>query len=83
MSQNAKRLSTGLQNVAGLIDDELKLYASERVSFVLICQVDGVAQYVSNTERKDGIELLQSLLDRWRQRRADIPAHINPDLPRD
>ena len=55
--------------------------AGERVSYVLMVNVDDVTQYVSNTDRKDGIELIESLLARWKVGRADIPAHYNPDLP--
>jgi hypothetical protein len=40
----------------------------------------GVAQYVSNASRKDGTDLIESLLARWKANRADIPAHYNPDL---
>jgi hypothetical protein len=47
---------------------------------VLVCQAEQVAQYVSNTKRADGIELIESLLARWKAGRADIPAHYNPDL---
>jgi hypothetical protein len=47
---------------------------------VLVCQVDGVAQYVSSTQRADGTALIESLLERWKAGRADIPAHYNPDL---
>ena len=42
--------------------------------------IDKAAQYVSNCDRKDGSELIESLLARWKAGRADIPAHYNPDL---
>ncbi|HOX90799.1 MAG TPA: hypothetical protein PLN55_14380 [Burkholderiaceae bacterium] len=73
-------LSIGLQDVASRLDEDLALLAGEPVAWVLICQVDDVAQYVSNANRKDGAALIESLLERWKAGRADIPAHYNPDL---
>lgn len=75
-------VSVSLQELAVVIDDFLTEKAGERISFVLVVATDDVAQYVSNTERKDGVELIESLLGRWKANRADIPAHYNPDLPR-
>ena len=79
MSASA-RLSVDLQDIAARLHTMLEQSAGEPCAFVLVCQADGVAQYVSNTDRKDGRELLQSLMDRWDAKRADIPAHYNPDL---
>jgi len=76
------RLSLRLQDVAKLLSDGLEEVAGEPIAFVLVCEADGVAQYVSNADRKDGRELIESLLARWKAGRADIPAHYNPDLPR-
>ncbi len=81
MSQSA-RLSIALQGVAQSLNKLLTEAAGEEIAWVMVCQADGVAQYVSNTDRKDGRELLESLLDRWNAGRADIPAHYNPDLRR-
>lgn len=81
MSQSA-RLSVRLQDVAQSLDDVLADIVGERISFVLVCQADGVAQYVSNTDRTAGTDLIESLLARWKAGRADIPAHYNPDLPK-
>lgn len=81
MSQSA-RLSMALQDVARAVNDLLAEAAGEEIAWVLVCQADRVAQYVSNTARKDGEELLETLLARWKAGRADIPAHYNPDLPR-
>ena len=75
------RVSLALQGLAQYVDDFLKDRAGERVSYVLMVNVDDVTQYVSNADRKDGIELIESLLARWKVGRADIPAHYNPDLP--
>lgn len=79
MSQSLA-LSLRLQDIATALDDILAEIAGDRISFVLVVQADKVAQYVSNTDRKDGRELLESLLARWAASRADIPAHYNPDL---
>ena len=79
MSQSA-RLSIALPIVAQHLTDILAEAAGEEIAFVIICQADGVAQYVSNTNREFGVELIESLLARWKAGRADIPAHYNPDL---
>lgn len=76
------RLSVSLQGIASQIDDALTDAAGERVAWVLIVSADDVSQYVSNADRKSGTALLESLLARWKAGRADIPAHMNPDLPR-
>ncbi len=76
----SQRLSIALPIIAQYLEDLLIEVAGEPVAFVLVCQADNVAQYVSNTERSDGIELIESLLARWKAGRADIPAHYNPDL---
>lgn len=76
------RLSVSLQGIASQIEDALTDAAGERVHWVLIVNSDDVSQYVSNADRKSGTELIESLLARWKAGRADIPAHMNPDLPR-
>ncbi len=73
-------LSIRLQAIAQALEDTLNEAAGEPCAFVLVCQADGVAQYVSNADRKDGRELIESLLARWKAGRADIPAHYNPDV---
>lgn len=79
MSQSLN-LSLAMQDIAALLNEKLKEAAGEEIAFVMVCQADGVAQYVSNAARKDGAELIRGLLARWEANRADIPAHYNPDL---
>ena len=74
------RISVALPAVAKHLDAALTDTAGVDVPWVLVCQVDGVAQYVSNTQRKDGTALIETLLERWKAGRSDIPAHYNPDL---
>ena len=76
------RLSVSLQGIASQIEDALTDAAGERVGWVLMVNADDVTQYVSNCGRQDGVGLIESLLARWKAGRADIPAHMNPDLPR-
>lgn len=73
-------LSVRLQDIAQSLSDVLGDVAGEAVPFVLVLQADKIAQYVSNCDRQDGRELIESLLERWDAGRADIPAHYNPDL---
>jgi len=79
MSQSSS-LSFALQDLAAGISEVLKGEVGEDIAFVLICQTNGVAQYVSNTDRQEGKALVESLLERWKAGRADIPAHYNPDI---
>ena len=74
------RLSVDLQDIAARLHTMLEQSAGEPCAFVLVCHTDGVAQYVSNTDRKDGRDLIESLLARLKAGRADIPAHYNPDI---
>ena len=74
------RLSVRLQEIAQALEDVLQEVSGEPIAFVLILQADKVAQYISNCARIEGKELIESLLDRWKAGRADIPAHYNPDL---
>lgn len=76
------RLSLRMQDLAGSLNDVLTEIAGEELAFILLVQADKVAQYVSNASRPDGLALLEDLLQRWKDGRADIPAHYNPDLPR-
>ena len=76
------RLSVSMQGIASQIDDALADAAGERVHWVLVVNADDVSQYVSNADRENGAKLIESLLERWKAGRADIPAHMNPDLPR-
>lgn len=80
MSAQATQVSLRLQDIASGLSDLLQDIAGEPIAFVLIVSVDKTAQYVSNASREDGTELIESLLERWRAKRADIPAHYNPDL---
>lgn len=73
-------VSVALPQLAEVVDDFLAAQAGERVSFVIVTQVGEAAQYVSNTARSDGVNMIELLLARWKANRADIPAHYNPDL---
>jgi hypothetical protein len=71
----AKRISLALQQLAHEIDDSLSAIAGERAGFVLVLQLDDIAQYVSNCSRIDGAALIESLLSRWRLGKPDLPEH--------
>lgn len=79
MSASA-RLSVRLQDIAQSLAEVLDEVAGEPIAFVLVLSADKTAQYISNCDRQDGRDLLQSLMDRWDAKRADIPAHYNPGL---
>lgn len=76
------KFSVQAQAFAQALGETLEMITGEPVAFVLVIQIDQVAQYIANCKRKDGEELIESLLARWKANRADIPAHYNPDLPK-
>jgi hypothetical protein len=76
------KFSVQAQPFAQALAETLEMITGEPVAFVLIIQIDKVAQYVANCNRLEGTELIESLLARWKANRADIPAHYNPDLPK-
>ena len=78
----ASAVSVSLQALASMISDRLTQAAGEPVGFVLLVSAGETAQYVANVSRAEGLELIESLLARWKAGRADIPAHYNPDLQR-
>ena len=69
-----------MQDIAQSLADVLADVAGEPIAFVLVLNADKTAQYVSNASRADGVEMIESLLARWKAGRADIPAHYNPYL---
>lgn len=79
--EQVAHLSNLLQGVAGTLDEAFHSLFARRCSFVLVVEMHGVAQYVSNVKRADGKQLLEELLERWQKNKADVPALYNPDLP--
>lgn len=77
------RISIQGQAIASALSETLEQIAGEPVAFVLVISADNVAQYLANCSRKDGTDLIESLLERWKAKRADIPAHYNPDLKKE
>lgn len=78
----SERLSVLLPTLADLIEGALKEITGQHVPFVLVLQVDEIAQYIANVKREDGKAIIEELLARWKAGRADIPAHYNPNLPK-
>lgn len=77
----AKALSERLSTLAEGLEIALESIVGERVGFMLVMSFDDVAQYVSNVERPEGVELLESLLGRWKDPTfTAMPAHTNPEL---
>jgi len=77
-----KRVSVSLQELATNVEDYLAMHAGKRVAFVMLVSVDDSVQYVGNCKREDGMMLIETQLEHWRARKADIPGHYNPDLMR-
>jgi len=75
-------LSLAAQKLAAAVDQALTNLTGTRIAYVLVMSADHTAQYVSNADRKEGVAMIEDLLERWKAGRADIPAHYNPDLPK-
>lgn len=85
MSTPDAKLSMNLNQLADLLHELLKDAAGvPSVPFVLICQPTLTAQYVSNCNRADGVELIKGLLTRWKQLDgdADLPEHVKVETVR-
>lgn len=80
--QQITQVSISLQELSLMVEAFLEQKAGERVAFVLVVATGEVMQYTSNASRTDGVKLLKDLFASWEARRADIPAHYNPDLHR-
>ncbi len=78
--QKMTEVSLALPILASLIQEYLEEKAGEVIPFTLLVGTDKVVQYVSNINRQESIDLIESLLHRFRAGRANIPAHYNPDL---
>ena len=73
-------LSLGLQSLADDLEKRLVDMTGERQTFLLIVGMGKVVQYVSNTPRDCGTEMMMGLIDRWSRNVPDVPAHLDPDL---
>lgn len=76
----AEDLDEFLQGVAEGLDEFLEVAAGERIGFAMVLDTDGLAQYVANVERKDGVAMLAALFQRWSKNQPDIPAHADPEI---
>lgn len=59
-------LTLALQLLASVIDQALRTTAGGRPAWALVFEVDGVAQYVSNTGPDAGLELVEEMIAHWR-----------------
>lgn len=76
-----KKLSVNLQAVATRLNTHLGSVAGEEVAWVRVCCTsDKTLNYTSNVSREDGTKLLRDQVEHWEGKRADIPAHMNPDI---
>lgn len=75
MNEATLRLSEGLQDLAGALDDVIEEIAGERIGFCLVVFTEGRASYISSVTREDAKEQLKHLLELWDRGMEDIPAH--------
>ena len=81
-SAKVTTIGVDLKGVAEEIGARLQSAAppGERIVFALVTSMNGAVRYFSNADRADGMELLEHVLTSWKNRRADIPTHSNPDI---
>lgn len=79
-------VSAALQPLASVVEEFFdNIVGPGQSVFILVIGTNigdkgSVLQYVSNTDRVQGSELLIDLLERWKTGKADIPALYNPEL---
>lgn len=73
------KLSQKLQALANGLEDVLDEIYGARVGFVIVVTPFGKAkseaQYISNTKREDGVDMLKTLFKRWQLQLPDVPLH--------
>jgi hypothetical protein len=74
-------ISMRMQSISRALEIYLESVAGQHVEFVLVAGVGKTAQYVSNMVRENGMELLESVLDAWRDNTLIIATqgHIAED----
>ena len=78
--ENIITVSVNLQDLAQDIACTLRQLAGKPIGFVLVVSVGKSAQYVSNATRPEGMGLLETVLDAWKNKRMDIDTYNNPGL---
>lgn len=69
-------LSRELRGLAKQMERKLARITGEaRTPFLMIVQVDRLAQYVANVPRAHGADMIAELLARWKAGLPDIPEH--------
>jgi hypothetical protein len=78
--ESTMKVAVALQPIANMLEDCFKDLAGKPTGFLLLVSTSGTVQYVSNVKRAQGVDILNDLLKRWKDNKADIPALYNPDL---
>lgn len=59
-------VSMRMQSICRALEIYLESVTGQHIEFVLVAGVGKTAQYVSNMVRENGMELLENVLDAWR-----------------
>jgi hypothetical protein len=75
MNEATLKISEGMQDLAGALDDVIEEIAGERVAFALIIFTEGRASYISSAKREEVRQQMLDLIKFWDEGMPDIPAH--------
>lgn len=75
MSEEIRKVSLELQNIARELDKRIEDGAGKRIGFSLFVWTDGRCNYVSSVDRAEVIQVLEGMIKGWKAGMPDAPAH--------
>jgi len=75
MSDEIRKVSLAMQDIATELDQRITEIAGRRVAFSLFVWTDGRCNYISTAERQEIIAVLEGMIAGWKAGMPDIPAH--------
>lgn len=75
MSEAMIKVSKEAQNIATALEAQIDEIAGKSVGFSLFIWTEGRCTYISNSDRKEIIGVLEGMIEGWKKGMPDIPAH--------
>lgn len=74
-AETIHRLSLALNTLAAGLNETIRELTGEQMAFCLVVFTGHRMQYVSNADREQVADALETLLKNWRAGLPDVPAH--------